>query len=112
MTTSNETIKVAANQSKRTFTIRKYIDGKLFSTVTAEQVTAWAKENRKKIKLPEDYNGYVANKPITIWIDQECFPWHDIPKSKEELERFSADGEKEDGIVDFEIEYVRVWQKK
>ena len=31
MTTSNETIKVAANQSKRTFTIRKYIDGKLFA---------------------------------------------------------------------------------
>jgi hypothetical protein len=31
MRTSNETIKVTANQSKRTFTIRKYIDGK-FST--------------------------------------------------------------------------------
>jgi len=31
MITSNETIKVAANQSKRTFTIRKYIDGKLFA---------------------------------------------------------------------------------
>ena len=26
-----ETIKVASNQSKRTFTIRKYIDGKLFA---------------------------------------------------------------------------------
>ncbi len=31
MTTSIETIKVAANQSKRTFTIRKYINGKLFA---------------------------------------------------------------------------------
>lgn len=31
MENSKETIKVAANQSKRTFTIRKYIDGKLFS---------------------------------------------------------------------------------
>ena len=31
MKSSNETIKVAANQSKRTFTIRKYIDGKLFA---------------------------------------------------------------------------------
>ena len=30
MTTPNETIKVSANQSKRTFTIRKYIDGKFF----------------------------------------------------------------------------------
>jgi len=31
MTTVNEQIKVTANKSKRTFTIRKYIDGKLFS---------------------------------------------------------------------------------
>jgi len=31
MKNSNETIKVTANQSKRTFTIRKYIDGKLFT---------------------------------------------------------------------------------
>lgn len=31
MKTSNETIKVTANQSKRTFTIRKYIDDKLFA---------------------------------------------------------------------------------
>ena len=31
MRASNETIKVTANQSKRTFTIRKYIDGKFFT---------------------------------------------------------------------------------
>jgi hypothetical protein len=31
MRNSTETIKVTANQSKRTFTIRKYIDGKFFS---------------------------------------------------------------------------------
>jgi len=30
MKTQEETIKVVANQSKRTFTIRKYIDGKFF----------------------------------------------------------------------------------
>jgi hypothetical protein len=30
MRTSNETITATANQSKRTFTIRKYIDDKLF----------------------------------------------------------------------------------
>ena len=30
MSNSTETIKVTANQSKRTFTIRKYIDGKFF----------------------------------------------------------------------------------
>tara|TARA_R110002126_G_scaffold251055_3_gene394058 strand:+ start:4568 stop:4768 length:201 start_codon:yes stop_codon:yes gene_type:complete len=31
MKTSNETIKATPNYSKRTFTIRKFIDGKLFS---------------------------------------------------------------------------------
>lgn len=92
--------------------MKYYIDGKLFSTVTAEQVTKWAKENRKKITLPEDYNGYVATVPISIWLDQETFPWHDVPKTKEELERWSPEGKKEDGVVDYEIEYVRVWQKK
>ncbi|WP_241664841.1 family 16 glycosylhydrolase [Seonamhaeicola maritimus] len=92
--------------------MKYYVDGKLFSEVTAEEVTAWAKENRKKITLPEDYNGYVATVPIALWLDQECFPWHDIPKSKAELETYSPEGEKEDGVVDFEIEYVRVWQKK
>ena len=30
MKTQEETIKVVANQSKRTFTIRKYIEGKFF----------------------------------------------------------------------------------
>jgi len=30
MKTQKETIKVTSNQSKRTFTIRKYIDGKFF----------------------------------------------------------------------------------
>jgi len=31
MRTLNETIKVASNQSKRTFTIRKYFNGKVFA---------------------------------------------------------------------------------
>lgn len=31
MTTSKETIKVRANQSKRTFTIRTYLNGKFFA---------------------------------------------------------------------------------
>lgn len=31
MTTANETLKIVSNQSKRTFTIREYIDGKLFA---------------------------------------------------------------------------------
>ena len=92
--------------------MKYFIDGKLFSEVSAEEVTAWAKKNIENVTLPEDYNGYVATVPISLWLDQECFPWHDVPKSKEELERFSPEGKKEDGVVDFEIEYVRVWQKK
>ena len=92
--------------------MKYYIDGKLFSEVTAKQVTEWAKKNRKKITLPENYNGYVADRPIALWIDQETFPWHDVPATKEELERFSPEDKKEDGVVDYEIEYIRVWHKK
>ncbi|MDV7186450.1 family 16 glycosylhydrolase [Lutibacter sp. TH_r2] len=90
--------------------VKYYIDGKLFSQVSAEEVTIWAKENRKKANLPDDYNGYVITSPINIWLDNEIFPWHDIPKSKEELEYHSSEENKKDGVVDFEIEYVRVWQ--
>ena len=34
-----ETIKATANQSKRTFTIRKYIDGKLFAKYRTIQMS-------------------------------------------------------------------------
>ncbi|MDA9201982.1 family 16 glycosylhydrolase [Flavobacteriaceae bacterium] len=88
--------------------VKYYIDGKLFSEVSAEEVTKWARENRD---VPNDYDGYVATKPIHIWLDMEIFPWHDIPKSKEELETFSGEANKHDGILEFEIDYVRVWQK-
>ncbi|WP_346882157.1 family 16 glycosylhydrolase [uncultured Algibacter sp.] len=91
--------------------VKYYIDGKLFSEIKANEVTKWAKENVKNVTLPDNYNGYVATKPINLWLDQEVFPWHDIPKSKEELESKSPEGKKDDGIVDFEIEYIRVWQR-
>jgi len=39
MTTLNETIKVSANQSMRTFTIRKFIDGKLSAKYRTIQMT-------------------------------------------------------------------------
>lgn len=90
--------------------VKYYVDGKLFSSITADQVTKWAKENREN--LDENYNGYVATKPLNLWIDQETFPWHDIPKTKEELEAHSPEDKKQDGVVDFEIEYIRVWQHK
>lgn len=92
--------------------VKYYIDGKLFSQITNDEVTAWAKKNRADLNLPADYNGYVATKPISLWLDMEIFTWNDIPKSKEELEAHSPDEKKEDGVVDFEVEYIRVWQKK
>ncbi|WP_244651533.1 family 16 glycosylhydrolase [Lentimonas sp. CC10] len=88
--------------------IKYYVDGERFTGVTAEEATAWAKKNRD---VPDDYDGYVATVPINIWLDNEIFPWHGIPESKEDLELNSPAGEKEDGVVDYEIEYVRVWQK-
>ncbi|TDF34449.1 glycosyl hydrolase family protein [Alteromonadaceae bacterium M269] len=89
--------------------VNYYVDGKLLSSVTAEQMTAWAKENREGV--PENYDAYVINKPINIWLDMETFPWHGYPNSKEDLERNSPKGKQDDGVVDFEVEYVRVWQK-
>lgn len=88
--------------------VKYYVDGKLFSEVSADDVTQFARKNRE---VPDDYNGYVATKPISIWLDQETFPWHGVPDSKEDLELNSPEGKKDDGIVDYEIEYVRVWQK-
>jgi hypothetical protein len=88
--------------------VKYYVDGRLFSAVTAEDVTAWAKENRE---VDDDYNGYVTTVPINLWLDMETFPWNGLPDSKEDLELNSPEGKKHDGVVDFEIEYVRVWQK-
>ncbi|XMO85862.1 family 16 glycosylhydrolase [Algibacter sp. AS12] len=85
--------------------LKLYVDGKLFTQATKEQVDAYAKEKN----LP---NGWVMDGPIHIWLDQETFPWHGVPDSKEDLELNSPDGKKDDGVVDFEIEYVRIWQKK
>ena len=89
--------------------VKYYIDGKLFSEVTAEQVSEWARKNRP---VDADYNGYVATKPLNLWLDQETFPWNGIPDSKEDLELNSPEGKKDDGVVDYEIEYIRVWQQK
>jgi len=58
--------------------------------------------------VDEDYDGYVATVPISLWLDQEIFPWVGMPKSKEDLERNSPEGKKGDGVVGFEIDYVRI----
>ena len=84
--------------------VKIYVDGKLFTEASRDKINAYARE--------KGYGkGYVITKPIAIWLDQETFPWHGIPDSKEDLELNSPEGEKDDGVVDFEIDYVRVWQK-
>lgn len=45
---------------------------------------------------------WVTNVPYKIWFDSETFDWLGLPTSKEEIGG--------DGSVDYEIEYVRVWQ--
>ncbi|TYA92380.1 family 16 glycosylhydrolase [Seonamhaeicola marinus] len=90
--------------------LKIFIDGELFRFVSKATINAYddvansnggngAKEN------------FVVTKPIALWFDQETFPWHGVPDSKADLELSSPIGEKEDGKVDFEIEYLRVWQK-
>ncbi len=62
--------------------LKIYRDGKLTYHVTQDEVgTDW-----------------VLNNPMEIWLDSEIFKWLGVPH-KEELP------------VDFEIEYMRVWQK-
>jgi len=84
--------------------IKYYVDGKLVTEATAAQIDAYAKAKGFG-------KGYVVTKPIKIWLDQETFPWHGVPDSKADLELNSPEGKRDDGVVDFEIEYVRVWQK-
>ncbi|MGJ8743992.1 family 16 glycosylhydrolase [Polaribacter sp.] len=85
--------------------LKLYVDGVYKTGATKEQVDAYAKEKGYP-------NGWVMDVAISIWLDQETFPWHGVPDSKEDLELNSPEGKKEDGVVDYEIEYVRIWQKK
>ena len=62
--------------------LKLFIDGKLVNQITQDELgTDW-----------------VLNNPMEIWLDSEIFKWLGLPH-KEELP------------VDFEIEYLRVWQK-
>lgn len=85
--------------------VKLYVDGKYKTGATREQVDAYA--------AAKGYpNGWILDGEISIWLDQETFPWHGVPDSLEDLELNSPEGKKEDGIVDYEIEYIRIWQKK
>lgn len=62
--------------------LKLFIDGKLIRHFTQKEMgTDW-----------------VLNNPMEVWLDSEIFKWLGLPH-KEELP------------VDFEIEYMRVWQK-
>lgn len=62
--------------------LKIYIDGKLVDEIHQDELGI----------------EWVLNNPMEIWLDSEIFKWLGIPH-KEELP------------VDFEIEYMRVWQK-
>lgn len=64
--------------------LKFHADGQLVRTVTKEQVGE---------------EGWVVTKPIRIWVDSETFPWHGIPVEQ-------------DLPVDYEIDYIRVWQNE
>ncbi len=67
--------------------LKFYVDGEQFSGVTAEE-------------LGDDW---ILTKAMKLWFDQETFTWFGIPDSKEEIGT--------DGTVDYEIEYLRLWQR-
>ncbi|WNJ20572.1 family 16 glycosylhydrolase [Pontibacter sp. G13] len=72
--------------------LKFYADGELIREATAEQIEAEATDDAAE-------EAWILHNPLKIWVDSEAFPWHGIP-------------EEGDLPVDFEIEYIRVWQKE
>lgn len=62
--------------------IKFFADGKLIQAIGKKELGA----------------GWILTKPISIWVDSETFPWDGLPKEA-------------DLPVDFEIDYIRVWQR-
>lgn len=48
--------------------------------------------------LAKDVDGWNLDEPLWVWVDSETFPWHGLPVAQ-------------DLPVDYEVEYIRVWQK-
>ncbi|MEO9476594.1 MAG: sulfatase-like hydrolase/transferase [Cyclobacteriaceae bacterium] len=69
--------------------LKFYADGELLGSITKDQMEALGNE-------------WVLTNPFWIWVDQETFPWNGLP-TEEEAGEFP---------VDFEIDYIRVWQKE
>ena len=55
-----ETIKATANQSKRTFTIRKYINGKLFAKYRTTQMSK-EEFNREEMNTENDWKQFLKS---------------------------------------------------
>ena len=53
----------------------------------------------KSITRIEIGDAWVLTRPLWVWVDSETFPWHGLPSEQ-------------DLPVDYEIEYIRVWQKQ
>jgi len=62
--------------------IKFFADGKLIQSITKEELG----------------KGWVLTQPIALWVDSETFPWDGLP-TKESLP------------AEYEIDYIRVWQK-
>ncbi|MCG9793741.1 family 16 glycosylhydrolase [Flavobacterium algicola] len=83
--------------------VKIYIDGKLFRDVSRTAINSYDDVLKNNGGNGSNEN-FVITKPIKIWFDQETFPWHGVPDTKEEVGS--------NGTIDFEIEYLRVWHKK
>lgn len=62
--------------------LKFFVDGVMVREVTKSQVGD---------------EGWVIDKPVWVWVDSEVFPWHGIPVE-------------EDLPVDYEVDYIRIWQ--
>ena len=71
--------------------LKIYADGELIRAATVQEIEAEATANANG-------SSWVLTNALRIWVDSETFPWHGIPVEA-------------DLPVDFEIEYIRVWQK-
>ncbi|WP_075344070.1 family 16 glycosylhydrolase [Tenacibaculum agarivorans] len=83
--------------------IKVYVDGQLLSEAPRDVINAYDDITNNNGGNGSKQN-YVTTFPVRVWFDQETFPWHGVPNSKEEVGG--------DGSIDFEIEYIRVWQKQ
>lgn len=71
--------------------LKIYADGQLIRSATIAEMEAEATDKANR-------SPWVLTKPLRIWVDSEAFPWHGLPVA-------------EDLPVDFEIEYIRIWEK-